>query len=63
MKETIRLICKHLKFNRCTYAGFVIDDCKPIGCKLKKFTQIPIKVDPDYEPFIDELNRRLSKGV
>lgn len=63
MKPKIITRCVHHRNKKCTRFGYTIDDCKYTGCKVALFESIAIHADPDFEPFIDELNRRLDKGV
>ena len=63
MKPRMITKCVHHRHKKCTRFGYAIDDCKYTGCKIALFKSIVIFVDSDFEPFIDELNRRLDKGV
>ena len=55
--------CVYYSDGLCTKHGFAIDSCKPDTCVIADFSYVLIYADPDFEPFIDELNRRLDRGV
>ena len=63
MKPKIITRCVHHRHKKCTSFGYTIDDCKYTGCKVALFESVTIYADPDFEPFIDELNHRLTRGV
>ena len=63
MKPRRQIECVYYSNGRCTKHGFTIDPCKTNTCVIADFSYVLIHVDSDFEPFIDELNRRLDKGV
>lgn len=63
MKPRRRIECVYYSDGRCTKHGFTIDSCRVDTCTIADFSFVLIYADPDFEPFIDELNRRLDKGV
>ena len=63
MKPKRIINCSHYHLGLCIRFGYTIDDCKPKDCEVADFVYEFIYPDPDFEPFIDELNRRLDKGV
>ena len=63
MKPRRQIECVYYSDGRCTKYGFTIDICEPKGCNIMYLMETFIYADPDFEPFIDELNRRLDKGV
>ena len=63
MKPKRFVECVYYSDRYCTKHGFMIDPCKPETCIIADFAYEFIYPDPDFVPFIDELNRRLDKGV
>ena len=63
MKPRRQIECVYYSDGRCTKHGFTIDPCKPETCIIADFSYVLIYADPEFEAFIDELNRRLDKGV
>ena len=63
MKPKRIISCSHYHLGLCIRFGYIVDDCKPKDCEVADFVYELIYPDPDFEPFIDELNRRLDKGV
>lgn len=63
MKPHERYECLHFLDGYCTRYGFMIDPCNAEGCENATVVCTLVYADPEYEPFIDELNRRLDKGV
>ena len=63
MKPRRRMKCVYYSDGLCTKHGFTIDLCKPNTCVIAEFAYAITFADPDFEPFIDELNRRLDRGV
>ena len=63
MKPRRQIECVYYSDGRCTKHGFTIDPCKPDTCVIADFFYNLIYADPEFEAFMDELNRRLDKGV
>ena len=63
MKPRRVMECIYYNNRKCSRYGFTIDDCEPEDCKVAEFVYVLIYPDPDFVPFMDELNRRLDKGV
>lgn len=63
MKPKRIIECVYYSDGYCTKHGFMIDPCKPDTCMITDFSYVLIHADPEFVPFIDELNRRLDKGV
>ena len=63
MKPRRHMKCIYFLEGYCAYQGFIIDPCKPDACRISDFVCTLTYADPDFEPFIDELNRRLTRGV
>ena len=63
MKPRRHMECVYYSDGICTKHGFTIDLCKPDNCMIADFAYVLIYADSDFEPFIDELNRGLTRGV
>lgn len=63
MKPKKNIECVYYNNGKCTRFGYNIDDCNPNNCEVADFVYTFIRADSDFEPFVDELNRRLDKGV
>lgn len=63
MKPKRIVNCSRYFVGLCLNYGCIIEDCKPEECPIGDSLYKLIYPDPDFEPFIDELNRRLDKGV